>query len=77
VLGNGIALITCGLAIGLAIALAVTRVIPPRLLPNVSVWDPLTFVATSVLLAFVALVANYIPARRATRIDPLVALRAD
>jgi putative ABC transport system permease protein len=77
VLGNGVALIACGVAIGLAVALAVTPFVPPALLPNVGVRDPLTFAGTSALLALVALVANYIPAQRATRIDPLAALRAE
>jgi putative ABC transport system permease protein len=77
VLGHGVLLVGCGLVAGLAIALALTWAVPAGLLPNVSVRDPLTFAGTSLLLATVALVASYIPARRATRIDPLLALRAD
>ena len=51
--------------------------IPQTLLPNVSARDPWTFVATSGILGGVALLASYLPARRATRIDPLIALKAE
>ena len=77
VLGRGLVLVAFGIALGLGIALAGSRFISPDLLPNVSVRDPLTLAATAALLTAVALLANYIPARRATRIDPLVALRSD
>ena len=77
VLGGGLLLVGVGLAVGLAGALAITTVLPSGLLPNVSPRDPWTFTATSLLLAAVALVATFIPARRATKIDPLVALRAE
>jgi macrolide transport system ATP-binding/permease protein len=77
VLGHGLLLIGTGLAIGLGVALAGSRVIPQALLPNVSVRDPMTFVVTSVVLGTVAVLATYIPARRATRIDPLIALRTE
>ncbi|HEX6973326.1 MAG TPA: ABC transporter permease, partial [Vicinamibacterales bacterium] len=77
VLGNGLILAGAGLVAGLGVSLALSRVVPPDLLPNVSARDPLTFAVTSLLLAFVAAVASYIPARRATRIDPLLALRAE
>jgi putative ABC transport system permease protein len=70
-------LIGVGLALGFVAALALTAIIPPDLLPRVSVRDPLTFAATSALLGAVALVASSIPAWRATRIDPLIALRTD
>ena len=74
VLRQGLKLTLIGLTIGLASAFALTRVIS-RLLYNVSPTDPLTFVCVSLLLAGVALLASYIPARRAARIDPMVALR--
>ena len=74
VIKRGMLLVLIGLAIGLGGAFAVTRVMQ-RLLFEVSVTDPLTFVTVSLLLAAVALLACYIPARRATRVDPLVALR--
>jgi putative ABC transport system permease protein len=67
-------LVLIGIAIGLGGAFAVTRVMQ-TLLFGVSVTDPLTFVTVSLLLAAVALLACYIPARRATKVDPLVALR--
>jgi predicted permease len=76
VLGHGAALVGLGVAAGLAAAWAMASAIPPALLPNVSARDPLTFAATASLLVIVALAATWIPAYRATRIDPLVALRA-
>jgi predicted permease len=77
VLGRGLTLVGIGIALGLALALLGSRFISPDVLPNVSVRDPLTFAATAVLLTAVALLANYLPARRATRIDPLIALRSE
>jgi putative ABC transport system permease protein len=74
VLRQGMLLALVGVGLGVAIALPVAR-FASTLLYGVSVWDPVTYIAISLLLLSVALLACYIPARRATRIDPLVALR--
>ena len=77
ILGHGIVLVGVGVATGLVAATALMSLVPAALLPNVSVRDPLTFAGTSALLTVVAIIASCIPAYRATRIDPLVALRAE
>jgi predicted permease len=77
VLGRGLLLVAAGIALGAIAALGIGSAIQGALLPNVSARDPLTLAATAALLTAVALVANYVPARRATRIDPLLALRAE
>jgi putative ABC transport system permease protein len=74
VLRQGLTLTIMGLTLGLAGALAATRVLC-SLLYEVSPTDPLTFVCVAVLLAGVALLASYLPARRAAQTDPMVALR--
>jgi putative ABC transport system permease protein len=74
IVSQGFKLVLIGLGIGLVGAFALMRVIA-SLLFGVTTKDPLTFAAVAVLLALVALLACYIPARRATRLDPLHALR--
>jgi predicted permease len=74
VVGQGFKLTLVGLGIGLGGALALTRFLS-KFLYGVKPSDPMTFVAVSLLLLAVALLAAYIPARRATRVNPLVALR--
>jgi putative ABC transport system permease protein len=77
VIWQGLQLAFVGLALGAAAALILTRVIPSfsNLLYGVRASDPVTFVAVSVTLMAVAILACYIPARRATRVDPMEALR--
>ncbi|HEU5182789.1 MAG TPA: ABC transporter permease [Candidatus Polarisedimenticolia bacterium] len=74
VLGGGARLVVPGVILGTAASLAVTRLIS-SLLFGISATDPLTFAGVALLLAGVALLASYLPARRATRVDPLRALR--
>jgi putative ABC transport system permease protein len=76
VIGQGMRLVLIGLCIGVFGAIALTRVIS-TLLFGVGTKDPVTFVAVASLLSIVAFIACYIPARRATRVDPLLALRCE
>ena len=74
VVRQGMVLVVIGVGIGLAGAVALTRVMS-SLLFGVGSKDPFTFVSVATLLTMVAFVACYIPARRAAKVDPLVALR--
>jgi len=74
IMRQGLTLALVGVAIGIIASFALTRVIK-SLLFNVSATDALTFIAVSLVITSVALLASWIPARRATRVDPVVALR--
>jgi ABC-type antimicrobial peptide transport system permease subunit len=74
VLQQGIRLTGMGLAIGLVLALGLTRLMS-KMLFGISATDPATFALVLLLLAAIAMLACYLPARRATKVDPIVALR--
>jgi putative ABC transport system permease protein len=74
IVGEALRLALAGVGIGLVTALALTRLLRSFLF-GISAYDPLTFVAVSLLLTIVAAAASYFPARRATLVDPLIALR--
>jgi ABC-type antimicrobial peptide transport system permease subunit len=76
VVWQGLKLTGVGVALGWAAALGLTRLME-KLLYGVSATDPLTFLAVPLLLAFVALLACWISARRATKVDPMIALRCE
>jgi putative ABC transport system permease protein len=71
---QGVRLVLAGIAIGTAAAWALTRAMT-HLLAEISASDPVTYISVAILLAVVALLACYIPARRAMRVDPMIALR--
>jgi ABC-type antimicrobial peptide transport system permease subunit len=74
ILGEGLSAVGVGLALGLLLSFALTRVLG-GFLYGVTASDPLTFVGVPALLGAIALAAGYLPARRAARVDPMVALR--
>jgi ABC-type antimicrobial peptide transport system permease subunit len=76
VLGSGLVLAFIGVAVGLMAAFVVTRFMS-ALLHDVSPGDPLTFVSVALVLTMVAILASLVPAWRATRVDPVVALKAE
>ena len=67
-------MVVIGVAVGLPLAIALSRVVQSQLF-DLSAHDPIALAAAATLLAVVALVAGYLPARRATRVDPMLALR--
>jgi putative ABC transport system permease protein len=74
VIRQGMILAVSGVGLGIAGALALTQLMA-GLLFGVAAWDPLTFTIAALLVALASLAATYLPARRATRVDPMVALR--
>jgi putative ABC transport system permease protein len=76
VVGQALRMALAGLAVGLAAALALTRLLS-RYLFDVQPTDPATFFVASIVLICSALVASYVPARRAATVDPLTALRTE
>jgi putative ABC transport system permease protein len=76
IVSSAMGLAAMGVLIGVPAALALTRLMS-GLLPNVASTDPATYVVVIAMLSVVALLASYLPARRANRVDPLVTLRAE
>lgn len=74
ILGQGLRLILLGVALGIATAIPLTRFLA-GMLHGIALTDPTTFTAVALLLTFIALAACYIPARRAMKVDPLIAFR--
>jgi putative ABC transport system permease protein len=76
IIGQGLVLTLAGIALGSLMALGLTRLLS-GLIFGVGARDPLTFITTALMLTFVALLACWIPARRATKVDPLTSLRCE
>ena len=76
VVGKGLLLAAAGIAVGLVGAFALTRLLS-TLLYGVNATDPVTFAAVTGLLAGIAIAASFMPAWRATRVDPVIALRCE
>jgi putative ABC transport system permease protein len=74
ILRQGVWIISAGLVSGILLALAISRLVG-NFISGVSPYDPLTYISVSAILCAVALLACYVPARRAARVDPMVALR--
>ena len=74
IVGEGLRLALFGVAVGFVVALVMTRLLQ-SFLYGISASDPLTFVGVAALLTVVGVAASFFPARRATRVDPIVALR--
>ena len=76
IIGNGLRLALVGAAFGVPLALTLTRLMS-GMLSGITGADPLTYIAVVGMLVISALLASYFPARRATRVDPIVALRVE
>jgi len=76
IVGQGAGITLIGVGVGWVAALALTRFLSSQLF-DVSATDPLTFASVALLLTFVALLACWIPARRAAKVDPLIALQCE
>ncbi|MFN8004644.1 MAG: FtsX-like permease family protein, partial [Acidobacteriota bacterium] len=76
ILGQGLKVVVLGVAIGLIAAFALSRVMA-SLLFGITASDPQTYASVAVLLVIVALLACFVPARRAAKVDPMIALRAE
>jgi putative ABC transport system permease protein len=74
VVGQGMRLVAAGVAVGIVVSLALAQVLSTQLF-EVRAFDPITFFLTVLVMAAVALLASYVPARRAANVDPIVALR--